>query len=67
MIPKPLSDIQESDILSLRDNQVPEGKAIEYKRDLPGTGNEDRKEFLKDVSSFANTSGGDLLYGVDAV
>lgn len=67
MIPKLLADIQDTDLLSLRDNQVPEGKTIEYKRDLPGSSDTEKREFLKDVSAFANTTGGDLLYGVDAV
>jgi hypothetical protein len=65
MIPKALDQITLQDGLqSLVDNQVHEGKTIEYKRDLPGTSSDDRKEFLKDVSSFANTDGGDLLFGV---
>lgn len=64
MIPKLIDQIQEADLLSLRDNRVPEGKTIEYKRELPGMTDAHRKEFAKDISSFANTEGGDLLYGV---
>ncbi|MFC1916546.1 helix-turn-helix domain-containing protein [Chloroflexota bacterium] len=41
-----------------------EGKTIEYKKSLPSKSDSDRKEFLADVSSFANASGGDLIYGV---
>jgi len=67
MIPKPISEIQDTDLLALRENEVPESKTIEYKRDLPGTSEMNRREFLKDVSAFANTLGGDLLYGIDAV
>lgn len=65
MIPKALDRIALSDIQELVDNQVHEGKTIEYKRDLPGSSSDDRKEFLKDVSSFANADGGDLLFGID--
>jgi hypothetical protein len=44
---------------------VPEGRQIEYKRDLPKKDDyEDVKEFLKDVSAMANTIGGDIVYGV---
>jgi hypothetical protein len=39
-------------------------KTIEYKLMLPATSDRDKKEFLADVSSFANASGGDLIYGM---
>jgi hypothetical protein len=65
MIPKPLSDISEADLQHLKEAGVEEGKTIEYKRELPGTRDEDKREFLADVSSFANTDGGDILYGAD--
>lgn len=65
MIPKVLDQIAEADILALITNSVAEGRAIEYKRDLPGTSDADKREFLADVSSFANTAGGDLIYGIE--
>jgi len=65
MIPKPFHDIERSDIDALRENEVREGKRIEYKVNLPGNSDRDKKEFLADVSSFANSSGGDLLFGVN--
>jgi hypothetical protein len=61
---KPLAEIKESDLQTLIDNKVSERKIIEYKRDLPGEKYKDRKEFLADVSSFANTAGGYLIYGI---
>ncbi|MGH8336465.1 MAG: AlbA family DNA-binding domain-containing protein, partial [Gammaproteobacteria bacterium] len=64
MIPKPLNEITEADIQEIKANGVLEGKDIEYKRELPGTSDEQKREFLADVSSFANTSGGDIIYGV---
>jgi hypothetical protein len=64
MIPKALSELAESDILRLKEAGVEEGKTIEYKKELPATKDEDKREFLADVSSFANTEGGDLVYGV---
>jgi predicted HTH transcriptional regulator len=62
---KPLSELTGDDIKALLDDQVPEGKRLDYKRDLPGPKDGDRKEFLFDVSSFANASGGHLVYGID--
>ncbi|MFQ6119014.1 MAG: helix-turn-helix domain-containing protein [Methanosarcinales archaeon] len=64
MIKKKLEDIIEEDLQSLVENSVPEGKTIEYKQVLPGNSDSEKKEFLEDVSSFANTSGGDLIYGI---
>ncbi len=64
MILKSVDQIAEEDLLSLISNSVTEGKQIEYKQDLPGNSDSDKKEFLADVSSFANSSGGDLIFGI---
>jgi len=48
----------------LLNDKVAEKKTLDYKRDLPAATLDDRKEFLADVSSFANTEGGILLYGI---
>ena len=37
---------------------------MDFKRALPATGDEDKGEFLKDVCAFANSNGGDLVYGI---
>lgn len=43
-----------------------EGPHIDFKRDLPSAWNNDAKnEFLADITAFANSSGGDLIYGID--
>jgi hypothetical protein len=67
MIPKRLEDITEGDLVALIENEVREGRTIDYKRELPGGNDASKKEFLADVSSFANTSGGDLIFGMDEV
>ena len=64
MIPKPFDQIEQGDIQALIDNQVQEGKTLEYKRQLPGSSNDEKREFLTDVVSFANAAGGDIIYGV---
>lgn len=61
---KPLESIDEGDLQELIDNQIPEGKSIEYKEALPGNADGDKKEFLADISSFANAAGGDLIFGI---
>ncbi len=65
MIEKNLDQIDEKDLQTLIDNSVRESKTIEYKRFLPDNSARDKKEFLADISSFANASGGDLIYGID--
>jgi hypothetical protein len=61
----PITNITESDLVSLIADQVAEARTIDYKRDLPGTPNEARKEFLYDISSFANAAGGHIVFGVE--
>ena len=61
---KPLESVEESDLQNLRKNQVAESKILDYKETLPGNSDTDKKEFLFDVSSFANAAGGDLVYGI---
>ena len=64
MIGKSTDKITEKDLNALIDNSVREGKTIEYKQSLPSNSDKDKIEFLADVSSFANASGGDLIYGM---
>lgn len=61
---KEIKNIDESDLQSLIVDQVPEGKIIDYKEAIIGTADNDKKEFLADVSSFSNSSGGYLVLGV---
>lgn len=61
---KQLDSITEADLQELVSNKVREVKTVEYKQALPGNSDGERREFLYDVSSFANASGGDLIYGM---
>jgi hypothetical protein len=65
MIDQPIDAIDEALLRRLVDNQVSEGRDLEFKRDLPGGGDEASREFLADVTSFANAQGGDIVYGVE--
>ena len=66
MINKSFSEIDFADILQLIENDIVESKTIEYKRELPNNSDVSKKEFLADVSSFANSEGGDILFGIEA-
>jgi hypothetical protein len=65
MIQKPLDRIEKEDIDSLVANEVREDRTLEYKQALPTNSDDEKREFLADISSFANASGGDILYGVE--
>ena len=58
-------DIAEDNLKELIEVGVPEGLAIEYKRDIYGKLDENKKEALKDISSFANSFGGHLIIGIE--
>jgi Putative DNA-binding domain len=58
-------DLAERDLLNQIQAGVPEGVLVDYKRDLYGRTDADIREFLKDISSFANTSGGHLIIGMN--
>jgi hypothetical protein len=62
---KPANQITTVDLLALVESKTSEGKEIEYKQMLPGKADSDRREFLYDVSSFANASGGYLIFGME--
>jgi hypothetical protein len=59
-------NLGEGDLQELIAAQVPEGLRIEYKRELYGNADADKREALKDVSAFANAHGGHLIIGIEA-
>lgn len=64
MLSLDLEEITVEQIQRLIDSGSPEKKELEFKRQLD-PGNRGHKEtFLAEVTSFANTTGGDLLIGV---
>ena len=60
-----LAEIDERDALQLVEDREREGLAVEFKRDMYGNADAQKKEFLKDISSFANSNGGHLIVGVE--
>lgn len=78
MILKPDKSINYDDIIALKNNRIRENSNLEYKQadslnfvfsitkeklDEP-TKEKRIREFLKDISAFANGEGGDILYGI---
>ena len=64
MIEKQFDAIDKPDIDALVESKKAERRTLEYKAELPLGTDEPRREFLSDVASFANSAGGDILYGV---
>jgi len=65
MLNKKFELINKEDIERLVRRKEAESKILEYKAELPGQSDKDRKEFLADVSAFANSAGGHILFGVE--
>lgn len=60
----PLDQVNADRLEALKTDGIREGRHLEYKEALPGTSDDEKKEFLADATSFANAAGGDLIYGV---
>lgn len=61
---KQLESVGESELAALVTDQVREMRVLDYKLELPGGSDSEKREFLADVSSFSNTMGGHLVYGI---
>lgn len=64
ILEKTFDEINEVDLLHLVEDKVSEKRTVEYKRELPSENYDNKKEFLADISSFANASGGHIIFGV---
>lgn len=62
----PFDSLTEEHFQRLVQDSEQENKIIEFKQELPKSSDADKKEFLADFTSFANTAGGDLIYGMRA-
>lgn len=62
---KPLTKVELSDLQRLIDNSTPEMKTLDYKREFHGGTDGAKKELLYDLTSFANASGGFMIYGIE--
>ena len=65
MFPCLLKDIDETLLHAACAEQWSESQTLDFKRQLPTVDERGRHEFLKDVCAFANSSGGDLAYGIE--
>lgn len=64
-IDKDIKNITKEDLKNLVRNHKQEDSFLDFKRDLYGKTDTDKKELLKDVSAFANGSGGEIIIGIE--
>jgi len=65
-LPPRLTDVTQANLDQLISENTREGPHLDFKRDMPvAWNNEAKHEFLADVTAFANSGGGDLVFGVD--
>lgn len=60
----PLERVSEADLQRLITDGVRESRDLDFKRDAVGDDRDAKREFLRDVTSFANTAGGYLIIGM---
>ena len=60
----PLERVSEADLQRLIADGVRESRDLDFKRDPVGDDRDAKREFLRDVTSFANTAGGYLIIGM---
>ena len=56
--------ITEANLQALVTEGKREDTQLEFKLTLPSANDEGKREFLKDVTSMANSQGGDIIYGI---
>ncbi|GBR27525.1 hypothetical protein AA11826_0094 [Komagataeibacter oboediens DSM 11826] len=64
MIEHPLDTISLQDIKALVVYARSEGPTLDFKGAFPAAGHKGVRDFLADVTAFANTYGGDIVIGV---
>lgn len=60
-----LSEIEIDDIQQLVNSKTEENIFLDYKKDFNIDGSDQKKEFLCDLSQFANAKGGNIIYGIE--
>lgn len=69
MITKPIKEFVLEDVKNLISGETPESRVLDYKNGSPLANDQDldqdKIELARDVTSFANTSGGHLIYGME--
>lgn len=65
MLRKPAGQITEEDLQRLVEVREGEDYTLDFKRDMYGQGDDDRREMIRDIVAMANHRGGLILIGVE--
>lgn len=65
MLPQYLEEVTTDTFSTLVESQVSENQQLDFKQRLVIQSPEQKRELAKDVAAFANTFGGDLVFGID--
>ena len=57
--------VQHADLMALISNRVPEAFDLDFKSEMYGPTDRDRRDAATDVAALANTAGGLLVLGID--
>lgn len=60
-----LDDLDASHLNSIVQDQWPESFTLDFKKTIDMSLEKDKREVAKDVSAFANSAGGRIIYGID--
>lgn len=60
----PFHQISETELSALVSQEIGESRMLELKQDLQLATDDQKREFLSDVTALANTDGGDLIFGI---
>ena len=64
MLPVAAHQVTEALLRQACDDAWPESSTLDFKAILPGSGGDELDEFRKDVCAFANSDGGDIVFGI---
>lgn len=65
MLPPNLDSLNLKHLDQLIADEAQESRSLEFKASLNVGSDSEKKEFLADVSSFANAGGGDIIFGIE--
>src|SRR6266568_890518 len=65
LLGSPLELVQHADLMALISNQVPEAFDLDFKSEMYGPTDKDRRDAATDVAALANTAGGLLVLGIE--
>lgn len=60
-----VDQLEKENVTRLIENQIQESKTLDYKREINLLKDNDKKEFLFDVSAMYNTEGGCIIFGIE--